>query len=101
MPGVQYTLEWDPEKARSNLAKHGVSFERAAAVLLDPLAMTIFDDDHSTSEEDRWVTMGLVGGDLLVVVHTFRDLAQDQAAVRILSARHATRRERATYEGIT
>jgi uncharacterized protein len=94
---MQYTLEWDPQKARDNTAKHGVSFERAAEVLLDPLAMTIYDDDHSTSDEDRWVTMGHVGEELFVVVHTFREVAPDEAQVRIISARPATKRERDQY----
>ena len=95
---MQYTMEWDPEKARENAAKHGVTFERAAEVLLDPLAMTIYDDSHSTRDEDRWITMGLVGNDLLVVVHTFQEVGPDEANVRIISARTATKRERAQYE---
>lgn len=95
---MQYTIEWEPEKARDNLAKHGVSFEHAAEVLLDPLAMTTFDDEHSSLDEDRWVTIGQVGDDLLVVIHTYRDLAGDEALVRIISARHATQHEREQYE---
>jgi len=95
---MQYTLEWDPDKARDNEAKHGISFERAAEVLLDPLAMTIYDDSHSTADEDRWITMGLAGNDLLVVVHTFREVGPDDAHVRIISARPATKRERGQYE---
>lgn len=95
---MQYTVEWDAAKARSNEAKHGVSFERAAEVLLDPLAMTIFDDSHSALHEDRWVTMGQVGGDLLVAVHTYEERGPDNALVRIISARHATKLERKQYE---
>ena len=95
---MEYTFEWDPAKARDNEAKHGISFERAAEVLLDPLAMTIYDDSHSTIDEDRWVTMGLAGTDLLVVVHTYRETGPKDAQVRIISARHATKRERSQYE---
>lgn len=96
--GMQYTFEWDPDKARTNDAKHRVSFEQAAEVFLDPLAMTICDDDHSTMEEDRWVTMGTVGDDVIVVVHTHRQVSADEALIRIISARSATRREREQYE---
>jgi len=47
-------FEWDPEKARANLAKHGVSFEEAMRAFLDPLSVTILDPDHSEGE-DRFV----------------------------------------------
>ncbi len=49
--------EWDPEKAERNLREHHVSFEEAATVFLDPLAMTYPDPDHS-EEEDREITIG-------------------------------------------
>ena len=57
-----YTFEWDPEKARTNLRKHGVSFEQATEVFRDTMMLTIYDDEHSTAEEDRWITMGAVEG---------------------------------------
>ena len=86
-------FEWDPEKARANLAKHGVSFEEAMRAFLDPLSVTILDPDHSEGE-DRFVLLGQSSsGRLLVVVHTDR-----RDAVRLISARRATRRERRTYE---
>lgn len=92
-------IEWDPAKAASNLRKHGVSFADAAEVLRDPLALTIFDDDHSEQEE-RWVTLGQVKGQqLLVVVHTWRDEGDNSIHVRIISARHATAREAQQYQG--
>lgn len=50
-------FEWDPAKARSNAAKHGVSFEEAATLFGDPLAITIQDPLHSLLEE-RFVTIG-------------------------------------------
>ena len=50
-------FEWDPEKARRNVAKHGVSFEEAATAFGDPLSLTIFDPDHS-EEEDRFILLG-------------------------------------------
>lgn len=54
---MQYEFDWDPVKERQNLQKHGVSFERAARVFLDPFAISIFDEPHSENE-DRWVTIG-------------------------------------------
>jgi hypothetical protein len=67
----QYNFEWDPAKARSNLKKHGVSFETAVAVFRDPQALTVFDEEHD-EDEDRWVTLGAVEEEgLLVVIHTF------------------------------
>lgn len=63
-------FEWDPEKARLNLRKHKVSFEEAATALMDPMAATGCDPDHSVGEE-RFVTFGLSErGRLLVVSHT-------------------------------
>lgn len=86
-------FEWDPDKAAGNLAKHGVSFQEAATVFGDPLAITYFDPDHS-ADEDRFVTFGhSSGGALLVVCHTDRG-----DRVRIISARRATRRERKAHE---
>ncbi len=92
-----YRFEWDPQKARENAAKHGVTFELAATVFGDPLALSVYDEAHSEGEE-RWVTLGLAGNArLLVVVHTFAE-TDAGATVRIISAREATRRERQDYE---
>ncbi|HEX4405444.1 MAG TPA: BrnT family toxin [Polyangia bacterium] len=85
-------FEWDPAKARRNLAKHGVSFEEAATVFADPLSITRFDPDHS-EDEDRFLLLGATHASRLVVVaHTDR-----RGNIRIISARLATRRERRTY----
>lgn len=93
----QYQFEWDPDKARQNVRKHGVTFERAATVFLDPEALSLFDDEHSR-EEDRWITLGLDrGGTLLVVYHTYREETETSARIRIISARKATRREAKQY----
>jgi len=86
-------FEWDKAKARSNLAKHGVSFEEATTVFGDPLSVTIRDPTHS-QEEDRFVTIGVSSRfDTIIVVHNDR-----RDAVRIISARRATARERRSYE---
>ena len=87
------TFEWDPEKARLNLRKHGVSFSEAATVFADPLSLTIDDPDHSTHEQ-RFITMGLsYEHRLLILAHH-----DDEDRVRIITARVATPRERRTYE---
>jgi uncharacterized DUF497 family protein len=94
----QLDFEWDPAKAASNLAKHGVAFEQAATVLLDPLALTVFDEAHSSYEE-RWFTLGLSSeGKLLAVAHTYVATGPASARVRMISAREATRHERRQYE---
>ena len=88
-------FDWDPAKAASNRLKHGVRFETAALVFVDPLALTEFDGfDHS---EPRWRTIGMAGGvQLLVVAHTQRDGNGDEV-IRIISARRAAPRERRRY----
>ncbi len=85
-------VEWDPRKAKLNVRKHGIQFADAVAVLEDERALTM--PDISSSEEERWVTIGLDPfGDLIVVVYTWRG---DNA--RLISARKATPRERRLYE---
>ena len=88
----QVAYEWDPKKATENLLKHGVEFADAVGVLQDPLAVTAPDD---CPRELRSVT---IGRDFLnrtvVVVYTWRG-----EAIRIISARLATPRERRAYEG--
>lgn len=86
-------FEWDEDKARQNIEKHGVSFEEVATVFGDPLSLTIDDPLHSRGE-DRFVTIGeSINQDILVVVHTERG-----GAIRIITARKATPLERRTHE---
>lgn len=86
-------FEWDPSKAESNLRKHGVSFFEAASAFGDPLSLTIENPEHSVDEE-RFLLLGIsYRGRLLVVAHTVRE-----EAIRIISARKATRSERRDYE---
>jgi uncharacterized protein len=95
---VDYEFEWDDAKALANLDKHEVAFSDAMTVLRDPLAMNLFDNDHS-DDEDRWITLGTgANGKLLLVVHTFTSLSATSALVRIISAREPTKNERAKYE---
>jgi hypothetical protein len=85
--------EWDPEKAKANLRKHAVSFEEAATVFLDPLAVTYPDPDHS-EEERREITIGQSGRQRVVFVSHI----QRGDRIRIISARKATRGERKQHE---
>jgi uncharacterized DUF497 family protein len=82
----------DPAKAAANLRKHGVSFADAEGVFHDPLAITVEDPD--AEGERRFVSVGLgSAGELLVAVYVIRD-----DAIRLISARRATRKERKQYE---
>ena len=85
---------WDPDKAKRNLKKHGVSFEEASTVFGDPLARTVPDPDHSEGEF-RFLTLGRSKeGWLIVVSHA--DRGEDR--IRIIGARRAKGRERRDYE---
>jgi len=86
-------FEWDPNKARMNIQKHGVSFDEASTAFRDPLSQTIGDPLHS-GDEERYVLIGRsIQGRLLVVVH-----AERGDGICIISARMATRKERFHYE---
>ena len=86
-------FKWDAKKADSNLRKHRVSFEEAASVFLDSMAVSGPDPEHSVWES-RYVTFGFSQlGKLLAVYHTHRP-----STIRIISARRATRGERKLYE---
>lgn len=88
------TFEWDSEKARLNLAKHGISFDLAKRVWDDPSALILFD--RVEDGEDRWHAIGVVGAAaVLLVVHTYRG---SDERIRIIGARKATRQERRLYE---
>lgn len=86
-------FDWDSDKSAENVAKHGVTFEEAASIFSDPLAITFPDPDHSVGEE-RVLTFGISNQvRLLAVISTER-----RDTLRIVSARTATRREREVYE---
>lgn len=88
-------IVWDDEKNRSNRAKHKVSFETAALVFEDPHAYSM--QDRIVDGEERWQTLGLVGGVvILLVAHTFCEEKREEV-IRIISARKATPRERRVY----
>jgi uncharacterized protein len=86
-------FEWDPTKARSNLRKHGVSFEEATSAFNDPLSRTFDDPDHSIDEQ-RFIIIGhSYKNRLIFVSHT-----DDQKIVRLISAREVTASERKYHE---
>ena len=88
------SFTWDANKAKSNLAKHGVSFEEAQSAFDDLFARLIPDPDHS-KEEERFILLGLsITGNELVVSHCYRDNA---TTIRLISARKATKNEANEY----
>ncbi len=88
-------FEWDERKSASNLRKHGVSFHEAEAVFTDENALLADDPDHST-DEDRFVLIGVSHSlRVLLVFHCYR---RSEDVIRIISARKASRAERAQYE---
>jgi uncharacterized protein len=93
-------FEWDEAKNLSNRRKHGVSFEEASAVFLDPWHVSV--EDRIQDGEPRWLTLGFVVDLLLLsVAHTVREEREGEVPVeviRIISARRATRTERRRYE---
>ncbi len=95
---MQYHFEWDPVKAKTHLQKHGVSFEEAAEIFLDPLQLSM--PDKQSELEERWITLdNTQAHQLRLVVHTFMTYHQEQVTIRIISARPATRHEQKHYEG--
>ncbi len=87
-------FEWDEAKARANLAKHGVPFNHAARVFVDP-GMVEFDASHEGDAEVRRKAVGLIEGRLFVVVFTDRG-----GVCRIISARRANTKERRAYDPV-
>lgn len=91
-------FEWDAAKALSNDRMHDVAFTLALSVFRDPGIQTMFDEDHSDSEE-RWIALGMApNGVLLVVVYTWTEVDPVNVNVRIISARKATAAEERAYE---
>ena len=83
-------LEWDERKNRSNIRKHGLDFADASAVFAG--ATLTFEDDRFDYEEQRFITLGMLAGKVVVIAHTERD-----GTVRIISMRKATKREQQLY----
>lgn len=91
---MELEFEWDPEKERENLKKHGVSFKEAETVFGDPLAADVPDEEHSTAGEQRWTKIGRsASGKTLKVVYLERG-----ERIRIISARKLEGAELRAYE---
>lgn len=89
-------FEWNSAKAAANVKKHGVSFEEAQTVFYDEFAVQFFDEENS-DDEARFLLLGLsTQAKLLIVCHCERDSGN---VIRIISARKATKREKAFYGG--
>ncbi len=89
-------FEWDRNKEKINIQRHGITFEQASYVFADPFALNKYDDEHS-EDEDRWILLGKsLNETVLVVIHTFKDIGGTEF-VKIISARKATKRERKAY----
>jgi hypothetical protein len=94
---IQYDFQWDLQKASVNVRKHGITFEQASTVFRDPKAISVYDTYHSKAEE-RWLTSGICStGALLVVHHTFTQIDDKTAVIRIISSRKATQHEARQY----
>jgi uncharacterized DUF497 family protein len=89
-------FEWNSAKVAASIKKHSISFEEAQSVFCDDFAVQFFDDDHS-SDEERFLLLGMsTGARLLPVCHCEREAGN---VIRIVSARNATKRESAFYGG--
>lgn len=94
MGGMKFV--WDTRKEKTNLSKHGVSFEEATTVFFDEYAIEYFDPDHSDNE-DRFIMLGISRMlRVLVVCYCYRE---SDTIIRIISARKATRKESSNYRG--
>ena len=92
-------FEWDENKNVINRNKHGVDFQTASFVFDDPNFLS--EQDRVVDGEDRWQTIGMVGGlVILMVAHTVRE-DENTEIIRIISARKATSKERKHYEQAT
>ena len=88
---------WDQAKNEANLRSHGLSSEAAVFVFDDPMSATREDP---YPHEQRWRTIGMVGAQVVMAVHTWPDFDTETGDEigRIISARKATRHEREAYE---
>jgi uncharacterized DUF497 family protein len=86
---------WDEGKNRRNLLKHKVSFETAVSVFDDPHAISV--QDRFVQGEERWQTLGLIEGMVVLLVAHSIEFESDEEIIRIISARKATPREREVY----
>ena len=92
---IHMRLTWDEAKNRSNQRKHGISFDTAAQVFLDPLHIS--RQDRTVEGEERWQTIGMVDGVLLILA-AYTVIGEEDEVIRIISEDRVTRQERIEYE---
>jgi len=92
---IQMRFTWNEAKSRANRKKHGIGFDTAIQAFLDPLHLTRLE--RIVDGEERWQTIGMVGGVLLMLV-AYAVLDENEEFIRIISARRVTRQERIEYE---
>lgn len=91
-------FEWDEKKNKVNKKKHGILFDEACLVFMDPYHITVFDPDHSHDDEERWITIGkTVRQGIIIIIHTDRSTDDKETVLRIISARKANKFESAQY----
>ena len=89
-----YYFDWDENKNRINLEKHGITFEEASTVFFDNRAI-LFDDPEHSIDEDRFLLLGMSEtAKVCIVCHCYRE---SDTVIRIISARQATRKEEQRY----
>ena len=88
---------WDENKNRLNKKKHSVDFDLAKHIFEDPQALSWLDVRFHNYNEVRWVTIGRVYDEIMVVVHTYKSEKYEQELIRIISARKASKKERKYY----
>lgn len=86
-------FEWDDEKEKKNIIKHGIDFSTAARVFEDVNRLEFFDETHS-DDEDRYITIGQINGVAVIIMLVY---TERKRAIRIISARKATRQEEVKY----
>lgn len=87
-------FQWDPAKAKTNRQKHGISFEEAQSVFYDENSRYMADPEHQ-GDEERFLLLGMSSNPrILVVCHCYREA---ESVIRLISARHATKKEQALY----
>lgn len=93
MGGSEVRFEWDDNKEQINIAKHGIDFTTAARVFEDENRLELYDEAHSDTE-DRYITIGEINGVAIIVFVVYTERGD---AIRLISARKATKQERRAY----
>lgn len=90
---IEMQFEWDDNKEKINLSKHGIDFSTAALVFQDENRIEFYDEAHS-KDEDRYITIGQINGVAIIVMVVYTERGD---TIRLISARKATSQERRRY----